>query len=112
MSPSYQKQERRALHTLNSKDLSVSHLETLFLETVEKPLGNYINTNPYHHIYRIGKYAETVLVELTGRMQNTLSSKETVMCAFAHIKDTFDNIAYEDIKKALINRGVYGVLFR
>ena len=93
-------------------------LASFMLKALEKLVDRRLKdscmiVHPLHerqHAYQSGKSTETALHELVMQIENTFDRGEYALACFLDIEGAFDNAQFDDIRNALITRGVPSVL--
>jgi len=93
-------------------------LSSFLLKALEKLVDRrlkeaYLPIHPLYvrqHAYQSGKSTETALHEFTLQIERALSHKEYALACFLDIEGAFNNCQFEDIREALVQRGVQPII--
>ncbi len=93
-------------------------LSSYMLKVLEKLVDrrlkdSYIIMHPLHekqHAYQSGKSTETALHAFVTQVEKAFNKRQYALACFLDIEGAFDNAQFDDIKRALVSKGVAPVL--
>jgi len=100
----------KSFRPLNLSSFLLKGLEKV---TYHRLSARYLQEHPlskHQHAYQSGKSTETALHSFVSTVHGALEDKNYALACFLDIQGAFDNVRFDDIKRALIRRGVASVI--